>query len=586
MIAGYSTSDFVFSRMNEAIRQSAVRSNNSSRQVFRILATSHIPSSGPGTRGFTNVAVISHGRALSGPVSPLRHFSSNPLTRRQNDQHLAILEYYPPLIPENRPARQRDLRRRVYNGNLWVVPDRTSHRECSAAFYRQNPACLHRLVPWINQELSAISEERSFVSPRLLKLVKDALLKYDIPSWNFRRVVEPYTMEKTHHFLHELYHFARSTKEMSDYFDAARYLPKDSVEVLPLETSPPSGFMGPSALVDSSSDESVIDISDESETGDIFNSAPVLQQNCDSHGSNDNNGNNDYNLPLNPSSSSSSSSSSSLSSTSLFAGSDISTQPGSSTDSGNPIVDHSYSHNVASNQTINIIDDFDNPKPGPSGLCKKDNSPNFTITRNDEDGSDTDVDVSTVKNSFVSPKFQVESDSESLESIEIVGYRKPVRERTPEIIDIVSSSSSSEEDDTQPLLKLHHRRSSGSSIYSCKKRKLSHRALDFRKSSSGQNRRHSSRSSSKEESSHRSAASYKTHKERRSTTTNRFDTSSNVDVPSISSSIFKRDNYSSSSSSSDSEELSKENPRPFLRSVVIAPRQLFLSSGSDFISHK
>jgi len=95
---------------------------------------------------------------------------------------------------------------------------------------------------------------------------------------------------------------------------------------------------------------------------------------------------------------------------------------------------------------VNIIDDFDNPKPGPSGINTKKN-----VTIDKDQGGDKvrketdDSDSGHTKpsaaqlNSKLSNQFN-QSDDDSADSIQIIGYKKPLHERTPEMIAISSES--------------------------------------------------------------------------------------------------------------------------------------------------
>ena len=56
-------------------------------------------------------------------------------------------------------------RRYIYDSDLFVMTngDGNNHRtrEVSARFFSSNPACTHRLIPWLNRELNAILDNPS-----------------------------------------------------------------------------------------------------------------------------------------------------------------------------------------------------------------------------------------------------------------------------------------------------------------------------------------------------------------------------------------------------------------------------------------
>uniref|UniRef100_A0A7N8XEE0 E3 ubiquitin-protein ligase Topors n=1 Tax=Mastacembelus armatus TaxID=205130 RepID=A0A7N8XEE0_9TELE len=116
-----------------------------------------------------------------------------------------------------------NFRRELYRRGVRVrtVRDGGRSRDTSAEFYRRNPACLHRLVPWIKRELTdgAIQEE-----------------------------LRPFLQGRTEHFLHEFISFAKSPFNIEAYDQHAVY-----------------DCPAPSSNEDSSSNSSVIAISEDEE---------------------------------------------------------------------------------------------------------------------------------------------------------------------------------------------------------------------------------------------------------------------------------------------------------------------------------
>ncbi|GAB6028952.1 hypothetical protein CHUAL_004747 [Chamberlinius hualienensis] len=114
-------------------------------------------------------------------------------------------------------------RRHVYEYNQWVQPVSRNEgvRRTDTAFYANNPAITHRLVPWLNRELIALNcgSRVAFI----IELVLSLLHRYHILSPEFIDNMRPYIGTYTRHFLHEFYHFARSPYDMARYDQAAIY---------------------------------------------------------------------------------------------------------------------------------------------------------------------------------------------------------------------------------------------------------------------------------------------------------------------------------------------------------------------------
>uniref|UniRef100_A0A8C6T8C9 E3 ubiquitin-protein ligase Topors n=1 Tax=Neogobius melanostomus TaxID=47308 RepID=A0A8C6T8C9_9GOBI len=79
------------------------------------------------------------------------------------------------------------------------VRDGGRSRDTSAEFYRRNPACLHRLVPWLKRELAVIYGAHGSLELR------------------------PFLQGCTEHFLHEFISFAKSPFNMEAYDQQAVY---------------------------------------------------------------------------------------------------------------------------------------------------------------------------------------------------------------------------------------------------------------------------------------------------------------------------------------------------------------------------
>ena len=132
------------------------------------------------------------------------------------------------LWTRRRGAATSEFRRDIYRRNLYVDPESISditgrYRDCSPAWYRTNPAQTHRLVPWLNRELNALLEgsehQSAYVTTKILQLIE----RFDIGSPEFHEKLLPYLSNRTDHFQHEFYHFARSVYDMIGYDRNATY---------------------------------------------------------------------------------------------------------------------------------------------------------------------------------------------------------------------------------------------------------------------------------------------------------------------------------------------------------------------------
>uniref|UniRef100_A0A8C7YDN2 E3 ubiquitin-protein ligase Topors n=1 Tax=Oryzias sinensis TaxID=183150 RepID=A0A8C7YDN2_9TELE len=120
-----------------------------------------------------------------------------------------------------------NFRRELYRQGVRVrnVRDGGRSRDTSAEFYRRNPACLHRLVPWLKRELTVLYGAHGSLEE-----------------------LRPFLQARTEHFLHEFISFAKSPFNMEGYDQHAVY-----------------DCPAPSSNEDSNSNSSVIAISEEEE---------------------------------------------------------------------------------------------------------------------------------------------------------------------------------------------------------------------------------------------------------------------------------------------------------------------------------
>ncbi|KXJ84531.1 E3 ubiquitin-protein ligase Topors [Aedes albopictus] len=161
------------------------------------------------------------------------------------------------------PSRQNgpEWRRYIYHRRLHARPlaDISGRmRECSASFYRENPAQIHRLMPWINRELVALCRNNPAQVSLIMEDFPNLLMSHDITSPAFRERVSYWGRVRTAHFIHELLNFARSPYDIIGYDRSVQYDPyyNNNVVVLSSSSSSSSG----SGLSGSEGEDDVVPI--------------------------------------------------------------------------------------------------------------------------------------------------------------------------------------------------------------------------------------------------------------------------------------------------------------------------------------
>lgn len=156
------------------------------------------------------------------------------------------------------PQGTSDYRAYLYRYDLWAQPSESGRvRDCSPGFYRNNPAVTHRLQPFLNRELNALMPGRLDDCLHVFDMIMNALPEYSIRSRRFRRMIEPYTLENTDHFIHEFYSFARSTLDFHAYDRAVLNVPRQRLRAM-FSTMPP--VTTPVGIRFEDSDEDDIDV--------------------------------------------------------------------------------------------------------------------------------------------------------------------------------------------------------------------------------------------------------------------------------------------------------------------------------------
>lgn len=147
-----------------------------------------------------------------------------------------------------------NFRRELYRRGVRVrnVTDGGRSRDISAAFFRRNPACLHRLIPWLKRELTVLYGGHGSLVNIVQHIIMSQITRYDMDDGAIEEELRPFLQGRSEHFLHEFISFAKSPFDMQAYDRHAVY-----------------DCPGPSNE-DSSTNSSVIAISeDEEQTTDL-----------------------------------------------------------------------------------------------------------------------------------------------------------------------------------------------------------------------------------------------------------------------------------------------------------------------------
>lgn len=119
----------------------------------------------------------------------------------------------------------------IYDRKLYANPVSDINgrfRMCTAEFYRQNPAQLHRLSPFIDRELNALcASNRRVAGIDDRSMIEQSLLRNNMSSRAFLQDIQYLFRHHTEQFQHELVTFARSPYDIVGYDHNAVYAPYD-----------------------------------------------------------------------------------------------------------------------------------------------------------------------------------------------------------------------------------------------------------------------------------------------------------------------------------------------------------------------
>ncbi|KAM3940032.1 E3 ubiquitin-protein ligase Topors [Leptodactylus fuscus] len=118
-----------------------------------------------------------------------------------------------------------NFRRALYRAGLRVrnIQDGGRYRDISAEFFRRNPACLHRLVPWLKRELTVLFGSHGSLVNIVQHIIMRNVTLYDMESQAFAEDLQPFLLHRTDHFIHEFINFARCPYNIEAYDHHANY---------------------------------------------------------------------------------------------------------------------------------------------------------------------------------------------------------------------------------------------------------------------------------------------------------------------------------------------------------------------------
>ncbi|XP_027695528.1 E3 ubiquitin-protein ligase Topors [Vombatus ursinus] len=150
--------------------------------------------------------------------------SAPPIRQRDSGIH-HILRQEGRSLRKIQESDMINFRRTLYRSGIRVrhIQDGGRYRDISAEFFRRNPACLHRLVPWLKRELTVLFGTPGSLVSIVQHIIMSNVTRYDLESQAFVDDLKPFLLSRTDHFLHEFISFARSPFNMEAFDQHANY---------------------------------------------------------------------------------------------------------------------------------------------------------------------------------------------------------------------------------------------------------------------------------------------------------------------------------------------------------------------------
>ncbi|XP_044283791.1 E3 ubiquitin-protein ligase Topors isoform X2 [Varanus komodoensis] len=160
---------------------------------------------------------------LSGQTTQQREAEMHQMIRRLASRRQASLEGR--TMRQIQEAEIISFRRALYRSGTRVrsIEDGGRYRDISAEFFRRNPACLHRLVPWLKRELTVLFGAHGSLVNIVQHIIMSNVTRYDMESQAFSDDLKPFLLHRTEQFLHEFISFARCPFNIDAYDQHANY---------------------------------------------------------------------------------------------------------------------------------------------------------------------------------------------------------------------------------------------------------------------------------------------------------------------------------------------------------------------------
>ncbi|KAI8035825.1 E3 ubiquitin-protein ligase Topors-like [Drosophila gunungcola] len=129
----------------------------------------------------------------------------------------------------------------VYANSLYSLPERQKpdYRDWSPQFFSRNPFEIHRVMNWVNRDISVLVKTGKSDVFCLYETILSLLPRVSMKSSSFGSELSSYFGPKTHQFVHELINFARSP-----YNDLIAYECNTQYRALPeVENAPSTSSM-------------------------------------------------------------------------------------------------------------------------------------------------------------------------------------------------------------------------------------------------------------------------------------------------------------------------------------------------------
>ncbi|KAL7988640.1 hypothetical protein Chor_007559 [Crotalus horridus] len=178
-------------------------------------------SSSRRTMSSPNCGILFEG--LSTQTTRQRDAEMHQMIRRLQSRRQASLEGR--FMRHIQEQEMISFRKGLYRSGTRVrsIEDGGRYRDISAEFFRRNPACLHRLVPWLKRELTVLFGIHGSLINIVQRIIMNNLVKFDLESQAFSNELQPFLLQSTEHFLHEFVNFARCPFNIDAYDEHANY---------------------------------------------------------------------------------------------------------------------------------------------------------------------------------------------------------------------------------------------------------------------------------------------------------------------------------------------------------------------------